>query len=188
MINLSLGGYTDHDTPPMAISTALEAMGETGPAVVAAAGNQSAARPFWPAAFEQVLAVGAVENQGGKWSRASYSNHGWWVDVTARGTNLQSTFARETTHVAQGLTTSPTDPVISFSGWAAWDGTSFATPIAAAMIARTMTRAGLASAREAEYKLLMNAPPATQPEFANAVFLDELEGAPDPAEEIPPVG
>ena len=57
--------------------------------VVAAAGNQGASRPFWPAAFDQqVLAVGAVEQRDGKWSRADYSNHGAWVDAIARGSNL----------------------------------------------------------------------------------------------------
>jgi subtilase family protein len=188
VVNLSLGGYTDHDVPPLAIETALEAMADGGPAIVAAAGNQSASRPFWPAAFDQVLAVGAVENRDGKWSRADYSNHGPWVDATARGTNLQSTFARARTKVALGPTTSPFDPIIAFDGWAAWDGTSFATPIAAAMIARTMYREGLTSAREAEIKLLANAPQAPQPEFPHAVFLDELEGARDPAEEAPPAG
>jgi subtilase family protein len=188
VINLSLGGYTDHDEPPLAIAMALRTMADRGPAVVAAAGNQAASRPFWPAAFEQVLAVGAVENQGGKWSKAGYSNYGQWVDVTARGTNLQSTFAKAKTKVAQGATTSPSDPTIAFGGWAAWDGTSFATPIAAAMIARTMSRGGLTDAREAEHKLLTTAPLATQPEFPQAIFLDELEGARDPNEETPPVG
>jgi hypothetical protein len=188
VINLSLGGYTDHDEPPLAISTVLAGMADGGPAVVAAAGNQGATRPFWPAAFDQVLAVGAVENQGGKWSKADYSNFGQWVDVTARGTNLHSTFASAKTRVAQGTTTSPSDPIIAFNGWAAWDGTSFATPIAAAMIARTMSRTGLTEAREAEYKLLNNAPVATQPEFPQAIFLDELEGDRDPDEEAPPVG
>ena len=124
-------------------------------AVVAAAGNHAATRPFWPAAFEPVLAVGAVEEDAGSWWRASYSNHGPWVDVTARGSNLQSTFTREETLVAQGATPAPaTDPTISFDGWAAWDGTSFATPIAAAMLARTMTRYSIAAAVDAESTLL----------------------------------
>ncbi len=175
VINLSLGGYTDGDAPPPAVAPAMQAMGG-GAVVVAAAGNHGKTRPFWPAAFEPVLAVGAVENDGSTWWRAGYSNHGPWVDVAARGSNLESTFAREKTKVALGATTSPFDPTIAFKGWAAWDGTSFATPIAAAMIARTMTRSGL-PAPEAQLKLLANATPAP-PDFANAVQVDELQGMP----------
>jgi hypothetical protein len=181
IVNLSLGGYTDRDAAPLALATALQALGERR-AVVAAAGNQGVSRPFWPAAFDKrVLAVGAVEQREAKWARADYSNHGWWVDATARGSNLQSTFPRAKTMVAQGSTIDPaTDPTIAFEGWASWDGTSFATPIAAAMVARTMSRAGLASAAEAETKLLTTAPPAQLSDFPNAVLLDELEGAPEP--------
>jgi hypothetical protein len=182
VINLSLGGYTDRDAPPLAISTALQAMGNGGSTVVAAAGNQGISRPFWPAAFGPVLAVGAVEQHDGKWSRADYSNLGPWVDATARGTNLQSTFGRGKTKVAQGTTISASDPAIAFGGWAAWDGTSFAAPIAAAMIARTMSREGITAAADAQTKLLANAPLAPQPDFPQAVLLDELEGAPDPAD------
>jgi hypothetical protein len=185
IVNLSLGGYTDKDEPPLAIAHAMQAFGNQHRVVVAAAGNNASARPFWPAAFEPVLAVGAVENAG-KWGRASYSNYGPWVDAIARGSNIQSTFARETTKVAQGLTADPADPTIGFDGWASWDGTSFATPIAAAMIARTMTRGGLPSPSEAEYKLTHTAPLSPLSEFPNAVLLDEMEGQPAPEERIAP--
>lgn len=180
VINLSLGGYTDRDQPPLAI---LNAMRQTAGkrAVVAAAGNYGTTRPFWPAAFGPVLGVGAVEGGQGKWARAPYSNHGRWVDATARGTNLPSTFAAEKTLLALGSSPSPFDPTIAFGGWARWDGTSFATPIAAAMIARTMSRSGLGSAADAQYKLTLSAPPAPAPDFPRAVLLDELEGQPDPA-------
>ena len=86
---------------------AVAAFGAKGGAVVAAAGNHGKSRPFWPAAFEPVVAVGAVEEDGGKWWRADYSNHGAWVDAAARGSNLQSTFTRLKTKVAQGATISP---------------------------------------------------------------------------------
>ena len=181
IINLSLGGYTDHDTPPMAVATAMAAMGQQQRVVVAAAGNHGKTRPFWPAAFEQVLAVGAAEDASGKWTRASYSNYGPWVDATARGSNLESTFATAKTKIALGAVVSPLDPWITFKGWAEWDGTSFATPIAAALIARTMTRSGLASPADAQVELLANSPAAPQPDFANAVLLDELEGKPGPS-------
>jgi hypothetical protein len=175
IVNLSLGGYTDHNTQPLAIATALLFLGKQR-TVVAAAGNDAGTRQFWPAAFKRVLGVGAVEQNAGAWTRASYSNLGPWVDAAARGSNLQSTFATDQTKVAQGLTPAVTDPTIAFSGWAEWDGTSFATPIAAAMIARTMSRAGLGSAVDAQSRLLQNSPPAPQPDFPNAVLLDELQG------------
>ncbi len=181
IVNLSLGGYTDHDVPPLAVLNAMQAMGQQQRVVVAAAGNHGAARPFWPAAFDQVLAIGAVEERFAKWTRAPYSNHGPWVDAVARGSNLQSTFAREKTKVAVGSTTSPTDPTIAFRGWAEWDGTSFATPIAAAMIARTMSRNSLTSPANAQAWLEATSPTAPQPEFPNAVLLDEMEGASAPS-------
>ena len=169
IVNLSLGGYTDDDSGPLAIANALRIMRKQRGAVVAAAGNAGRPRPFWPAAFKQVLGVGAVE-QKTVWSRAPYSNFGWWVDAAARGTDLQSTFVREKTKVEGG-------PAIAFDGWAAWDGTSFATPIAAAMIARTMSRNGISTAAEAQTHLLATSPAAPQPDFPLAVLLDELEGA-----------
>jgi hypothetical protein len=178
IVNLSLGGYTDHDTPPMAMTAALAAMGQHR-AVVAAAGNQGSSRPFWPAAFPRVLAVGAVEGGGSKWTAAGYSNQGAWVDATARGTNLQSTFAHAQTKVALGATTSPSDPTITFGGWASWSGTSFATPITAAMLARTMSRTGLGSAVDAQTELLISSPPVALPEFPHAVVVDELDGKAD---------
>jgi subtilase family protein len=180
IVNLSLGGYTDDDTPPIASTQAIQAFGGQSRVVVAAAGNQGTTRPFWPAALDPVYAVGALEADAGKWRRADYSNAGPWVDAIARGSNLQSTFARAATKVAQGTTASPTDPTVSFGGWASWDGTSFSTPIAAAMLARTMTRSSLPSPREAEYRLMATAPFGTSPEFPNAALLDELEGLPDP--------
>lgn len=170
IVNLSLGGYTDGDSGSLAVANALRIMRKRGTTVVAAAGNAGKPRPFWPAAFKQVVGVGSVEQTGGVWGRAPYSNHGWWVDATTRGTNLQSTFARATTKVADSAP-------IAFDGWAAWDGTSFATPVAAAMIARTMSRDGIATAAEAQTHLLASSPAAPQPDFPLAVLLDELEGA-----------
>ena len=174
IVNLSLGGYTDHDHAPLAIACALQIMRRQRSIVVAAAGNDGLARPFWPAAFKQVLAAGAVEQRSGHWHRAPFSNHGYWVDATARGVALESTFAHAKTKVAQGSTPAPTDPTIAFNGWACWDGTSFSAPITAGMLARTMTRNGLATAEEAKDHLLATSPPAPQPDFPLAVLLDEL--------------
>ena len=102
IVNLSLGGYTDDDRGPLAISCALTAMRKQRNVVVAAAGNDGKDRPFWPAAFKQVTAVGAVEQKDSRWLKADFSNFGWWVDAVARGVNLQSTYTKDKTKVAQG--------------------------------------------------------------------------------------
>jgi hypothetical protein len=175
IVNLSLGGYTMDDAAPLAIACALNAMRKQRNVVVAAAGNAGKSRPFWPAAFKQVVAAGAVDEKDGHWTKADFSNFGWWVDAAARGVNLQSTFNKGKSKAATGSKPDPADPWITFDGWAAWDGTSFASPITAAMLARTMSRNGFATAAEAQAHLLSTSPPAPQPYFPLAVLVDELQ-------------
>ena len=175
IINLSLGGYTDRDQPPLAIATAHAVAWPQRPRVVAAAGNHAEKRPFWPAAFGPVLAVGAVEDKRGKWAPASYSNYGPWVDAVARGSQpAVDVRAREDEGRPGPVDRARHDPIVAFDGWAEWDGTSFSTPIAAAMIARTMSRTGLYHAPDAAYKLTLNSPGAALAEFPNAKLVDEL--------------
>ncbi len=67
--------------------------------IVASAGNQNSSRETYPAAFDSVLAVGAldttVDADGSPWSsptrtgpKADFSNYGDWVDVWASGVAL----------------------------------------------------------------------------------------------------
>ena len=175
IVNLSLGGYTDDDAAALALACALQSMRKQRSVVVAAAGNNAQTRPFWPAAFKQVLAVGAVQEKSPQWVKADFSNSGWWVDAVARGVNLESTFAKGKTKAAAGDTPQPaTDPTWTFEGWAAWDGTSFSAPITAGVLARTMSRNGFATAEDAKDHLLATSPPAPQPDFPLAVLVDEL--------------
>ncbi len=55
---------------------------------VVAAGNDNSILPFYPAAYENSLSVGAL---GTNLLKAGFSNFGSWVDVAAPGTNLRST-------------------------------------------------------------------------------------------------
>ena len=126
VINLSLGGYTLDDAPPVGLSLALAAaLQGKDRVVVAAAGNDgNGTNPFWPAAFagaglpwsSQVVAVAAHDGQ----QLCPWSNTGPWVTLAAAGADIQSTFINH---------------ALFPDGWAQWSGTSFATPRAGAAIA-----------------------------------------------------
>lgn len=80
VINLSLGGLASSSTLKGAIDAAWN--GGNGKLIVAAAGNQGTDEPTFPAAYDNVIGVGAVD--GGS-KRASYSNVGESVDLVAPG-------------------------------------------------------------------------------------------------------
>ncbi|MFI6737340.1 S8/S53 family peptidase [Nonomuraea sp. NPDC050451] len=149
-----------------------------GTLLVAAAGNDGETLPFWPAAFatepvnasgDVVLSVGALREDG--LGRACFSNHGDWVTVYAPGERLVNAFTtgpyqygyphRTTCRFADpahypGCTCVATlqdGDKATFSGLAAWSGTSFATPIVAGMIAARMSQEQVSS-RAAAAQLL----------------------------------
>jgi hypothetical protein len=149
VINLSLGGYTQQDLPPTALSAAIGQLDDTV-AVVAAAGNNGSPEPFYPAALKTVVAVGGLDTSGEQPRMASFSNYGNWVDVYAPAVDILSGYLRAEWKL-------PTDPSARFiDGYAYWDGTSFAAPIASAMIA-DQVRQGL-TARQARYMVVGQAP------------------------------
>jgi thermitase len=137
VINLSLGAFSHDDQPPLLLHAALaELLGQHDRAVVAAAGNEgSDGRPYWPAAFAsadthfagKVLAVAAHDGS----QICSWSNTGPWVDLTAPGSDITSTYV---THEDF-----PT-------GFARWSGTSFAAPFVAAAVAGKYRTSGTVSA------------------------------------------
>jgi hypothetical protein len=55
---------------------------------VAAAGNSASIFPYYPGAYENTLAVAAVD---GNLNKAGFSDYGSWVDVSAPGTGLYTT-------------------------------------------------------------------------------------------------
>jgi len=146
VINLSLGGYSHGDVPPLALVEAVSHVAP-GSVIVAAAGNNCSDRLMWPAALKRVIAVGALDGNG---MRAPFSNYGWWVDACARGVDVLSTFVDFAETAAPSGGRAPQ----SFNGWATWSGTSFAAPKVAGEIAAVKAQEGLASARDAAAKLL----------------------------------
>ncbi len=81
VINLSLGGAGYSQAAQNAYTAARNA----GVVIVAAAGNESTSNPSYPAAYEGVISVSAVDI--GK-QLAPYSNYGTSIDVAAPGGSL----------------------------------------------------------------------------------------------------
>ena len=142
VICLSLGGYTDDNQAPPALAAALAAL-PPGVAVVAAAGNNGSDVKFWPAAFENVIAVAGYDSTGGQRAKAGFSNFGDWVDICAPAVNVGSTYVTGDWPAPAGQ--SPRH----FAGWARWSGTSFAAPQVAAAIARKLAEPGGPSTAQA---------------------------------------
>jgi subtilisin family serine protease len=123
----------------------------SGAVCIAPAGNSGMRRPSWPAAFADVVSVGAL---GADWrGRASFSNFGSWVDVYAPGRDLINAYTTGTykCHVSPYTGTDRT-----FHGMAKWSGTSFSTPIVSGLIAARMGATG-ENARTATAALLAQA-------------------------------
>lgn len=118
VVNLSLGGFTHGDVPPLPVANAIADL-PAGTVVVAAAGNTGGDRPTWPAALDTVVAVAAVQPVKGEVEPAPSSARGLWVDACAVG-------VRTSTYV-KGKLLLPGIPDQEFSGFASWAGTSFAT-------------------------------------------------------------
>ena len=157
ILNLSFGCYTDDGQPPLVLAKAVQLVSRDV-LLVAAAGNHgnieelrakgdpAAAAlwmknikdktPVWPAAFAEVTAVGATDAKGG---RAPFSPDVPWVDVTARGVGVESTYLQgcvRLTHPAAG--SAPAQELKQFDGFASWDGTSFAAGTVSGAIAAKM--------------------------------------------------
>lgn len=85
IINLSWGGQGASQVEQEVINYAVR----KGALIVAAAGNENSKQPFYPAAYDHVLAVAATDSRD---RRATFSNYGPWVDLSAPGLSLYSTW------------------------------------------------------------------------------------------------
>lgn len=76
--------------------------------IVAAAGNNNRSTPYYPAAFEGVLAVASIDSN---LTKSGFSNYGYWVDVVAPGSGIYSTRADGTYGYLSG--TSMASPMVA---------------------------------------------------------------------------
>jgi hypothetical protein len=165
VVSLSLG-YFDESSADELYSSGLwqviEVLLSLGVAVVAAAGNFSTSRRFYPAAFTTLpgpgpvplISVGALNPNG---TKALFSDDGPWVTAWAKGASVVSTFPddvdgcrtpeiRMRAHPAseippedpRAVEREALDPDDYRGGYAVWSGTSFSAPLLAARIARQL--------------------------------------------------
>jgi Subtilase family len=144
ILSLSFGGNALAHAPAMRSAIAKARL--SGIVVVASAGNDGISQEQYPAAYDGVIAVGAVGPDG----PTPWTNYGEWVDACAPGADLVSAFFAKFDGPAPRVNTADPD---KFEGWATWSGTSFATPVVAAAIAREMVL-GACSARAAANRVV----------------------------------
>lgn len=106
IINLSLGSFVGSQVEKDAVDYAVG----KGATVIASAGNSGGALPGYPARYENVVAVGAVDPDG---SRSSFSNKGG--DIWAPGRDVHTIYLN--------------------NSYKALNGTSFSAPYVSAMAA-----------------------------------------------------
>ena len=102
IINMSLGA----DSNDFTLKEAIDYAYSQGVVLVAAAGNDNTTIETYPAAYGNVISVGATDTND---SRANFSNYGSWVDIVAPGVDIFST-------------------VNGFDGYGNKSGTSMSTP------------------------------------------------------------
>jgi subtilisin family serine protease/subtilase family serine protease len=130
IINMSLG-ETEYS---QSLNDAVQAAWNAGLVIVAGAGNDGTTVPFYPAAFDNVISVAAFDEDH---RRPSFSNYGSWVDISAPGNVIMSSYPMA---ACEGSTT-PGD-----TGCYTWNtGTSMATPHVAGAAALVWSRSDVTS-------------------------------------------
>ena len=145
VINMSLGDTVYSQS----LADAVQAAWNAGVVIVAGAGNDGVTTPFYPAALDNVIAVGAFDEDH---LRASFSNYGNWVDISAPGNYILSTYPASKCEEAG----TPGD-----TGCYAWlSGTSMATPHVAGAAALLWSRGDVTNNAQVVDLLLRTADPS----------------------------
>ena len=115
VIGMSLGGNSSRI--PMALESAINYAYQKGCVLVAAAGNDGSNELFYPAAYDNVIAVSAIDENN---TKASFSNYGDYIDFCAPGVNILTTWTNGT--------------------YAYGSGTSFAAPFVTGVVALMLSK------------------------------------------------
>ncbi len=133
IINASIGTPAVDGVPPLALQSAVRTIVDRFPEVliVASAGNNGSKDPMYPAAFDGVVAVGALTAD---LLPAPFSSHGDWVDCSCVGLGVVATFVTGTLPPVPDP--SVADYTFPANSWAVWSGTSFSAPQISGLVAR----------------------------------------------------
>lgn len=104
VINCSWGSHTYSYAEQEIINAAYE----SGSLVVAAAGASGLPQPFYPAAYEHVMAVTPTDQDDRK---AYFADYGDWIDICAPGINIYTTWGEDSYTYLSG--TSLSSPVVA---------------------------------------------------------------------------
>lgn len=147
VINISMGSYGDSQMVYQAVQYAQE----NGAVIVASSGNEGLETLAYPAAYQEVISVGAVE-QGG--DHLDFSNSHNTLDITAPGYQVNAAWGDE--------------QLTSFSG------TSASAPFVSGAIAATMSEFPNLSAQQAADLVLGHTAdaglPNADPDFGSGIL------------------
>jgi subtilisin family serine protease/PKD repeat protein len=90
VINMSWGGA---GTSTFGLNTVNAAYNQ-GAILVAAAGNDGTTQQFYPAAYTNVIAVASIQSDN---TKSSFSQYGSWINISAPGSAIRSTWATSNT-------------------------------------------------------------------------------------------
>lgn len=107
VVSMSFGGSSGVFITGQSI---IDAAASAGIVLVAAAGNDNSSESFYPAAYENVIAVGATNENDQK---ASFSNYGSYIDVMAPGTGIYSCLSGNGTQYNYSSGTSMACPIVA---------------------------------------------------------------------------
>jgi hypothetical protein len=114
VINMSFSASSQSSV----LEQALDFASARGVVIIAASGNDNSELPTYPAAYDEVLGISAVD---GNDQKAPFSNYGQYIALSAPGVNIISTYPGNKTHPA--------------GRWAMASGTSDSVPLVAGVAA-----------------------------------------------------
>lgn len=171
VINISMGWPKVIETPK--IKGALNLAAKNDVVIVAASGNNNKQIPLFPCTYENVICVGAADNQG---KITEFTNFGGKVDILAPGESIVSTYPQEGVE----------SRILRIRGYESIKGSSQASPFVAGIAASLKLLDPEMSVDEVMARLYANAKPSnlgySEGKFSKYGFVDmkaALENKPE---------